>query len=160
MSPYSFFCFSLQNVRIDPSSISFGMWKDIPVPFYMSVYFFEVLNPNDVLKGAKPVLNQRGPYVYRSGTAYGPAWHEPGHRAACQASGRLPWQEGMMFSYLVRVQWRRTLEQPKCALIALILLKPQVGLLGTGVVRLVCASLSCGAQSHAGTCWVARSGLM
>ncbi|NWW87843.1 SCRB1 protein, partial [Rhynochetos jubatus] len=55
----------LQNVRIDPSSISFNMWKDIPVPFYMSVYFFEVLNPKDVLQEAKPVLNQRGPYVYR-----------------------------------------------------------------------------------------------
>ncbi|NWS67118.1 SCRB1 protein, partial [Crotophaga sulcirostris] len=55
----------LQNVRIDPSSISFNMWKDIPVPFYMSVYFFEVLNPKEVLQGAKPVLNQRGPYVYR-----------------------------------------------------------------------------------------------
>ncbi|NXC19677.1 SCRB1 protein, partial [Corythaeola cristata] len=55
----------LQNVRIDPSSMSFSMWKDIPVPFYMSVYFFEVLNPNEVLQGAKPVLNQRGPYVYR-----------------------------------------------------------------------------------------------
>ncbi|NXW40399.1 SCRB1 protein, partial [Nyctiprogne leucopyga] len=55
----------LQNVRIDPTSISFGMWKDIPVPFYMSVYFFEVLNPKEVLQGAKPVLNERGPYVYR-----------------------------------------------------------------------------------------------
>ncbi|XP_061866221.1 scavenger receptor class B member 1 isoform X3 [Colius striatus] len=54
-----------QNVRIDPSSISFSMWKDIPVPFYMSVYFFEVLNPKEVLQGAKPVLSQRGPYVYR-----------------------------------------------------------------------------------------------
>uniref|UniRef100_A0A8B9FZ51 Scavenger receptor class B member 1 n=1 Tax=Amazona collaria TaxID=241587 RepID=A0A8B9FZ51_9PSIT len=41
------------------------MWKDIPVPFYMSVYFFEVLNPNQVLQGEKPVLYQRGPYVYR-----------------------------------------------------------------------------------------------
>ncbi|NXX92660.1 SCRB1 protein, partial [Centropus bengalensis] len=55
----------LQNVRIDPSSISFNMWKDIPVPFYMSVYFFEVLNPKEVLQGAKPAVNQRGPYVYR-----------------------------------------------------------------------------------------------
>lgn len=77
----------MQNVRIDPSSVSFSMWKDIPVPFYMSVYFFEVLNPKEVLRGAKPVLNQRGPYVYRSGTTCGPARHEPGHRAACQASG-------------------------------------------------------------------------
>ncbi|XP_010133571.1 PREDICTED: scavenger receptor class B member 1, partial [Buceros rhinoceros silvestris] len=55
----------LQNVRIDPSSISFNMWKDIPVPFYLSVYFFEVLNPKEVLQGLKPVVNQRGPYVYR-----------------------------------------------------------------------------------------------
>ncbi|NWX00693.1 SCRB1 protein, partial [Caloenas nicobarica] len=55
----------LQNVRIDPSSISFSMWKDIPVPFYLSVHFFEVLNPEEVLQGAKPVLNERGPYVYR-----------------------------------------------------------------------------------------------
>ncbi|NXX85443.1 SCRB1 protein, partial [Urocolius indicus] len=53
------------NVRIDPSSISFSMWKDVPVPFYMSVYFFEVLNPKEVLQGAKPVLSQHGPYVYR-----------------------------------------------------------------------------------------------
>ncbi|KFQ25796.1 Scavenger receptor class B member 1, partial [Mesitornis unicolor] len=55
----------LQNVRINPSSMSFNMWKDIPVPFYMSVYFFEVLNPKEILRGAKPVVNQRGPYVYR-----------------------------------------------------------------------------------------------
>ncbi|NXU87725.1 SCRB1 protein, partial [Xiphorhynchus elegans] len=55
----------LQNVRIDPSSISFSMWKDIPVPFYLSAYFFEVLNPKQVLQGAKPVVIQRGPYVYR-----------------------------------------------------------------------------------------------
>ncbi|NXP39840.1 SCRB1 protein, partial [Leiothrix lutea] len=54
-----------QNVRINPSSISFQMWKDIPVPFYLSVHFFEVLNPKEILQGAKPVLSQRGPYVYR-----------------------------------------------------------------------------------------------
>ncbi|XP_033924083.1 scavenger receptor class B member 1 isoform X2 [Melopsittacus undulatus] len=55
----------IKNVRIDPGSISFKMWKDIPVPFYMSIYFFEVLNPNQVLQGEKPVLRQHGPYVYR-----------------------------------------------------------------------------------------------
>ncbi|NWT66931.1 SCRB1 protein, partial [Prunella himalayana] len=55
----------LQNVRIDPSSMSFQMWKDIPVPFYLSLHFFEVLNPKQVLGGGKPVLRQRGPYVYR-----------------------------------------------------------------------------------------------
>ncbi|GAB1290200.1 Scavenger receptor class B member 1 [Apodemus speciosus] len=55
----------LKNVRIDPSSLSFGMWKEIPVPFYLSVYFFEVVNPNEVLNGEKPVVRERGPYVYR-----------------------------------------------------------------------------------------------
>ncbi|XP_068767286.1 scavenger receptor class B member 1 isoform X2 [Struthio camelus] len=55
----------VKNVRIDPHSIAFGMWKDIPVPFYFSVHFFEVKNPQEVLQGAKPVVNQRGPYVYR-----------------------------------------------------------------------------------------------
>ncbi|NXE53472.1 SCRB1 protein, partial [Casuarius casuarius] len=53
------------NVRINPSSIAFSMWKDIPVPFYLSVHFFEVMNPQEVLQGAKPVVNERGPYVYR-----------------------------------------------------------------------------------------------
>uniref|UniRef100_A0A8B9I1Y9 Scavenger receptor class B member 1 n=1 Tax=Anser brachyrhynchus TaxID=132585 RepID=A0A8B9I1Y9_9AVES len=60
----------VKNVRIDPSSISFGMWKDIPVPFYLSVHLFEVLNPNEVLEGGKPILTQRGPYVYRSEFRY------------------------------------------------------------------------------------------
>lgn len=77
----------MQNVRIDPNSISFGMWKDIPVPFYLSVHFFEVLNPKEVLQGAKPVLSERGPYVYRSGAACGPAMCEPNHHSAWQASG-------------------------------------------------------------------------
>ncbi|XP_066544867.1 scavenger receptor class B member 1 isoform X2 [Amia ocellicauda] len=55
-----------KNVRIDPSSsMSYTMWKDIPVPFFMSVYFFNVLNPDEVLLGEKPMVEQRGPYVYR-----------------------------------------------------------------------------------------------
>lgn len=54
-----------KNVRIDPNSLSFNMWKEIPVPFYLSVYFFDVVNPNEVLKGERPEVRERGPYVYR-----------------------------------------------------------------------------------------------
>lgn len=54
-----------QNVRIDPSSLSFNMWKDIPVPFYLSVYFFDIVNPSAILQGQKPQVRERGPYVYR-----------------------------------------------------------------------------------------------
>ncbi|EHH21316.1 hypothetical protein EGK_04339 [Macaca mulatta] len=56
---------SLWNVRIDPSSLSFNMWKEIPIPFYLSVYFFNVMNPSEILKGEKPQVQERGPYVYR-----------------------------------------------------------------------------------------------
>ncbi|XP_077811920.1 scavenger receptor class B member 1 isoform X2 [Macaca mulatta] len=56
---------SEQNVRIDPSSLSFNMWKEIPIPFYLSVYFFNVMNPSEILKGEKPQVQERGPYVYR-----------------------------------------------------------------------------------------------
>nr|XP_056715064.1 scavenger receptor class B member 1 [Euleptes europaea] len=43
----------------------FHLWKDLPVPFYFSIYLFEVLNPDKVLVGMKPAVQQRGPYVYR-----------------------------------------------------------------------------------------------
>ncbi|XP_077354028.1 scavenger receptor class B member 1 [Festucalex cinctus] len=56
----------VKNTVIDPKNeLTYRMWKDIPVPFYMSVYFFNVVNPKEVLDGEKPVLEQRGPYVYR-----------------------------------------------------------------------------------------------
>ncbi|XP_061656345.1 scavenger receptor class B member 1 isoform X2 [Phyllopteryx taeniolatus] len=56
----------VKNTVIDPKNeVSYTMWKDIPVPFYMSVYFFNILNPKEVLNGEKPMLEQRGPYVYR-----------------------------------------------------------------------------------------------
>uniref|UniRef100_A0A4W3H8H3 Scavenger receptor class B member 1 n=1 Tax=Callorhinchus milii TaxID=7868 RepID=A0A4W3H8H3_CALMI len=59
-------CSRVQKVQIDPSSgLAYTMWRDIPVPFYMSVYFFEVKNPTEFLSGEKAVLSQRGPYVYR-----------------------------------------------------------------------------------------------
>lgn len=45
--------------------MSYTMWRDVPVPFFMSVYFFHVLNPKEILKGEKPMVEQKGPYVYR-----------------------------------------------------------------------------------------------
>ncbi|KAM6976299.1 scavenger receptor class B member 1 isoform 1-T1 [Tautogolabrus adspersus] len=56
----------VKNTVIDPKNeMSYTMWKDVPVPFYMSVYFFNVLNPQEILLGEKPMVEQRGPYVYR-----------------------------------------------------------------------------------------------
>ncbi|XP_013883578.1 scavenger receptor class B member 1 isoform X2 [Austrofundulus limnaeus] len=56
----------VKNTMIDPNNeLSYTMWKDLPVPFFMSVYFFNVLNPEEILKGEKPMVEERGPYVYR-----------------------------------------------------------------------------------------------
>ncbi|KAK1884285.1 Scavenger receptor class B member 1 [Dissostichus eleginoides] len=56
----------VKNTVIDPkNSMSYTMWKDVPVPFFMSVYFFNVLNPQEILKGEKPMVEQKGPFVYR-----------------------------------------------------------------------------------------------
>lgn len=127
--PSFFLPFSLQNVKINPSSISYQMWKDIPVPFYLSVHFFEVLNPKEVLQGAKPVLSQRGPYVYRSGTTCG----QPGlSLGTARLLGCLLWQQDVASAGLVRAQGNGFYS----ALIALILLKAHVGTLVIETVRL------------------------
>lgn len=32
---------------------------------FLQVYLFDVKNPDDVIKGEKPILIERGPYTYR-----------------------------------------------------------------------------------------------
>ena len=42
------------------------MWKDLPVPLTASFYLFHISNANDVYnKGAKPMLVEKGPYVFQ-----------------------------------------------------------------------------------------------
>ncbi|XP_028318866.1 scavenger receptor class B member 1 isoform X1 [Gouania willdenowi] len=56
----------VKNTMIDPKNdMTYTMWKDLPVPFFMSVYFFHILNSQEILNGEKPMVEQRGPYVYR-----------------------------------------------------------------------------------------------
>ncbi|XP_066507373.1 scavenger receptor class B member 1 isoform X2 [Hoplias malabaricus] len=55
----------VKNIEINPKNeLSYTMWKDIPVPFFMSIYFFNITNPDEILAGGKPEVKQRGPYVY------------------------------------------------------------------------------------------------
>ncbi|XP_071321900.1 lysosome membrane protein 2-like isoform X2 [Trachinotus anak] len=43
----------------------FASWKAPPPPVYMEFFFFNMTNVDDFLQGAKPVVNQVGPYTYR-----------------------------------------------------------------------------------------------
>ena len=51
------------NVLLGPYSISKDMWTTTP-KIQSSVYIFDVQNPEEVIKGEKPKLVERGPYVY------------------------------------------------------------------------------------------------
>ena len=50
-------------VLLGPNSMSKDMWINTP-KIHTSVYIFEVQNKDDVIKGGKPKLVERGPYVY------------------------------------------------------------------------------------------------
>lgn len=41
------------------------MWADPPFPITMSVYIFNVTNPNEVEAGEMPNLVEVGPYIYK-----------------------------------------------------------------------------------------------
>jgi len=48
-----------------PESKSYDGWLKPSLPIYMNFYFFNVTNTQGVLEGEKPIVNERGPYVYR-----------------------------------------------------------------------------------------------
>ncbi|XP_076069936.1 lysosome membrane protein 2-like [Oratosquilla oratoria] len=39
-------------------------YMETPIPIYMQFYIFNLTNPDEVLRGSKPVLDQKGPYTY------------------------------------------------------------------------------------------------
>ena len=45
-------------------SQSFEYWLTPPAKIYRQYYFFDVKNPSAVAKGSKPILIERGPYIY------------------------------------------------------------------------------------------------
>ena len=48
-----------------PGSMSYNIWKDTPVPLTLSFYIFNITNPEEFQRGAKPNFTELGPYVYQ-----------------------------------------------------------------------------------------------
>ena len=71
------------QLALSPLSGSFPMWQDLPTPMLASMYLFNVLNPQEVSSGAKPELEEVGPFVFT----------EQHHKA------RLVWNENGTISY-------------------------------------------------------------
>ena len=51
---------------LTPTSTSYGIWQNPPVPIYLEFYFWNWTNPvENPTPGYKPILKELGPYVYR-----------------------------------------------------------------------------------------------
>ncbi|OXA64156.1 Scavenger receptor class B member 1 [Folsomia candida] len=53
-----------QQAKLYNNTDAWRSWQDSPSPYYLRVYFFHLQNPEDVAKGQKPKLMEKGPYVY------------------------------------------------------------------------------------------------
>lgn len=54
----------LQNIGLKPGSEIREMYATVPFPLTVKIYLFNVKNPNEVTKGAAPLLEEVGPYVF------------------------------------------------------------------------------------------------
>ncbi|KAK3908954.1 Sensory neuron membrane protein 2 [Frankliniella fusca] len=54
----------VENVVLSDDSEALERWKVTPQPLNYYTYIFHVENPAEVAKGARPVLKEKGPYVY------------------------------------------------------------------------------------------------
>lgn len=58
----------LSTLSIEVGSEGYKTWLKPPAQSHLSVYAFNLTNPNEVLNGAKPRLQEVGPYVYKATT--------------------------------------------------------------------------------------------
>ena len=64
---------------LSPTSGSFPMWSKLPEPMLASMYLWEVKNPDQVSLGSKPILEEKGPYVFtEQHTKVDPVWNDNG----------------------------------------------------------------------------------
>ncbi|XP_068948250.1 lysosome membrane protein 2 [Petaurus breviceps papuanus] len=54
-----------QNTVLKNGTDIFDAWENPPPPVYMQFYFFNVTNPEEILQGEDPRVEEVGPYTYR-----------------------------------------------------------------------------------------------
>lgn len=51
---------------MSPTSLVFSLWEKPPVDIYISVYIFNITNPEEFLAGKEKLkVEEIGPYVYQ-----------------------------------------------------------------------------------------------
>ncbi|KAG8180255.1 hypothetical protein JTE90_019536 [Oedothorax gibbosus] len=53
------------DIALSDGSLVTKIWKDIPLPLYEKLYFFNITNGDEFLKGAKLNVTEVGPYTFK-----------------------------------------------------------------------------------------------
>ncbi|GFY71766.1 scavenger receptor class B member 1 [Trichonephila inaurata madagascariensis] len=58
----------MKQTTLEENTLLFNLWKDLPMPVYQKIYFFNITNQERYLKGldAYPRFEEVGPYTYLS----------------------------------------------------------------------------------------------
>lgn len=57
--------FATSKVVLSEKSLAADTFAKFPVPIHQNFYFFHLTNGEEVLQGAIPEVEERGPYVFR-----------------------------------------------------------------------------------------------
>ena len=58
----------MSSMSLSPASARLAAWLVPPVDAHLTVYAFNLTNPDQVLHGEKPVLQEVGPFIYKAVT--------------------------------------------------------------------------------------------
>lgn len=53
-----------QQLRVTPGTLTRGMFEKVPFPLDFRLYLFNITNPDEVMSGGKPKLQQIGPLYF------------------------------------------------------------------------------------------------
>ena len=56
--------FIRQMLILTPSTEFYQMWSEPEIPVYQGMYFFDIQNVEEIMKGGKPKVKEVGPYTY------------------------------------------------------------------------------------------------
>ena len=68
MAPSFLSSMILKSLSLSPGSARLASWLVPPVDAYLTAYAFNLTNPEEVVMGGKPILQEVGPFVYKAVT--------------------------------------------------------------------------------------------